>query len=485
MTQTTIACDQAIFTSIHSPMGEGYRIVAASRGLKPEEKQAITRCSPSHEALCAPRDENGSGADAAGTAFYTLPSGRLCAAYTCNAGAEHTGRGGQRVYTHNVVFAEADFAKCGYNPLAVLRAMKTAGLTTPQHHWAAPRQVWSGPSNPVLPSVELAVDASRVPPLGGSLCVLLSRSSRCCVARYMMEGKAVAVELPKGWTEWAEALVLGIPGPMRANVSFGAGLRFSVGRGHVLQIFHDEKRAAASRASAQGICFVDSETSEDAPESAWMAFVERHWSQGDLQRLMRRTSRPFADCSPEARERIGKLYNATDALPRTESPQILSLMTRTLAELGQGVEREIQLELCDAAGCTLLDRLSKTPWDNVRALWSPLLNLWRRGDDATTFTQPLIACALRSAMKDDPLAAAETGLEVARDIPAGVDPISHKGLLNEVLNRLAEATARLSEASHARLADISRRWQTARPTCPIVAGLVERCAALQLGEART
>lgn len=485
MTQTTIACDQAIFTSIRSPMGEGYRIVAASRGLKPDEKQAITRCSPSHEALCAPRDESKSYADAAGTAFYTLPSGRLCTAFTCNAGAEYSGRGGQRVYTHNVVFAETDFAKCGYNPLAVLRAMKAAGLTVPQHHGAVPRQVWSGPGSPVLPTVELAVDASRVYPLDGSLCALLPGSRRCCVARCLMDGKAVAVELPKGWMEWAEALLLGIPGPMRAKVSFGAGLRFSVGRGHCLQIFHDEKRAAAGRASAQGICFVDSETSADVPESAWLAFVERHWSQWDVHELMRRTSRPFADCSPEARERIGRLYNATDALPQTESVQILSLMTSTLAELGQGVEREIRLELCDAAGYTLLDRLSKARWGDVRALWSPLLNLWRRGGEATAIAEPLMGCVLRSAMKDDPQAAAETALDVTRDIPVGVDRASHEGLLNEVLHRLAEATTQLSVASHARLDDIIRRWQTARPTCPIVAGLVERCAALQLGEART
>jgi len=305
------------------------------------------------------------------------------------------------------------------------------------------------------------------------------------VARYLMDGKAVAVELPMGWSEWAEALLLGIPGPMRAQVAFGAGLRFAVGRGHSLQVFHDERRAAAGRASAQGICFIDSETSDDAPESAWMSFVERHWSQGDVQGLMRRTSRPFADCSPEARERIGRLYNATDALPQTESVQILSLMTHALVDLGQGVEREIRLELCDAAGCSLLNRLSKVRWDNVRALWSPLLNLWRRCGEATAVTQPLIACALRSAMKDDPLAAAETALDVARDIPAGVDRISHECLLNEVLHRLAEATKRLPELPNARLANIIRRWQAARPTCPIVAGLIERCSALQLGEART
>jgi hypothetical protein len=250
-------------------------------------------------------------------------------------------------------------------------------------------------------------------------------------------------------------------------------------------VFHDEKRAAAVRASAQGICFVDTETSDNAPESAWLSFVERHWSQGDVLGLMCRTSRPFADYSPEARERIGKLYNATDALPQTESAQILSLMTRSLAEPGQGVEREIRLELCEAARSTLLNRLSKARWNDAKSLWIPLLNLWRRGGEATAFTQPLIACALRSAKKDDPLAASETALEVARDIPVGIDRNSHEGLLDEVLNHLVEATTRLSEVSRARLANIIHRWQSARPKCPIVAELVEQFAALQLREART
>ena len=54
---TLLTCDQAIFTSIRTPMGEGYRVIAASRGVRPNEKQSITRNSPSHDSLCvAPSD---------------------------------------------------------------------------------------------------------------------------------------------------------------------------------------------------------------------------------------------------------------------------------------------------------------------------------------------------------------------------------------------------------------------------------------------
>ncbi|MBU0718028.1 MAG: hypothetical protein KJ749_07255, partial [Planctomycetes bacterium] len=105
MSYASIKCDCAIFTSVRTSMGEGYRIIAASRGLRPDEKQVITRNSPSHNGTCAPP----SSADAetptvVGAAFYPLPPGRLCVALSTHAGAEHTGRGGPRVYTYNVVF---------------------------------------------------------------------------------------------------------------------------------------------------------------------------------------------------------------------------------------------------------------------------------------------------------------------------------------------------------------------------------------------
>ncbi len=132
MTDTTLTCDQAIFTSIRTPMGEGYRIVAASRGLRANEKQVITRFSPSHGGLCAPDHvEPDKTTGVIGVAFYRLPTNRLCVALTCSAGAEHTGRGGQRVYTHNVVFDASEFSRCGFNAFNVIRAMMATGLNTP------------------------------------------------------------------------------------------------------------------------------------------------------------------------------------------------------------------------------------------------------------------------------------------------------------------------------------------------------------------
>ncbi|HSW46600.1 MAG TPA: hypothetical protein VLM89_13630, partial [Phycisphaerae bacterium] len=86
-----------MFTSIRSPMGQGYRLIAASGRVKPEEKVDILRCSPSHASLC---DES---PDALGLLCYPLKTGRYCIGCCLHAGVEHTARGGLRVYTHMVI----------------------------------------------------------------------------------------------------------------------------------------------------------------------------------------------------------------------------------------------------------------------------------------------------------------------------------------------------------------------------------------------
>ncbi len=127
MNRHSLYCDQAIFTSVRTAMGEGYRIIAASPGLRTDEKQAVTRNSPSHEGLCASQQTDAyDGWPIAAASIYKLTSGRLCVALSCSAGAEHTGRGGQRIYTHSVVFAAEEFAHCGFNAFHVLREMIVA-----------------------------------------------------------------------------------------------------------------------------------------------------------------------------------------------------------------------------------------------------------------------------------------------------------------------------------------------------------------------
>lgn len=112
-----ICCPQAIFTSIRSPMGQGYRIVAASPGVKAEDKIEMTRRSPSHGGLCD------SSADAVGLLSYPLGGGRHCVTCCVHAGVEHTARGGLRVYSHLAVLESSDFDAVAADPVRIHAVM--------------------------------------------------------------------------------------------------------------------------------------------------------------------------------------------------------------------------------------------------------------------------------------------------------------------------------------------------------------------------
>jgi hypothetical protein len=460
----TIHCDQAIFTSVRGPMGEGYRIIAASRGLRSEEKQAITRLSPSHEALCWQPASGGDETPRYAVAFYSLPAGRLCVAYSCYAGAEHTARGGHRVYTHNVIFDEQEFPRCGFNPFHVLRAMVAEGLTVPKLTPGA-----------VLPELLLPIN-TNVAPRTASLTVSLDSPHRRYVLQRLFDEHTLIVPVQDGWLESTEVLLMGIPGPMRARVSFGAGLRFSLGRCHRLHLFCDEKGAARSRIAGQPVEYLDGTvTPPDGSVSAWLAFVDRHWSRSDCAVLARRTSRPFTDLTPAARDRIGKLYNAMDAVPLTASLDLLSLAADHIRARSADVEDEIRRELLAETQRTLQERLTNIRWHDAHPLWSRLVAFWRQTDVA--FAQPLIEAALRSLVKEDPLTAAEAAIDVASCLPSTVDRDRHERLVDEVLTRVAAHLP--ADADPERLAKLCSRWQFVRPGHPTLRKLVERGSTAQ------
>jgi len=461
MPAVTLHCDQAIFTSIRGPMGEGYRIIASSRGLRQEEKQAITRLSPSHEALCWQPTDGRDDVPQYAVAFYALPTKRLCVAYSRYAGTEHTARGGQRVYTQNIVFAEQDFPRCGFNPFHVVRAMATEGLTVPRLTPA-----------PVLPEICLSISTDNAPP-SISFPAFLDSRRRCHVLQSLFGERALVIPVQGAWLETTEALLMGVPGPLRARVTFGAGLRFSLGRCHRLHLFIDEKGAARSRVVGQSVEYLDPAVPlSDGSASAWNAFVDRHWSRADCAVLARRTSRPFTDLSPVALDRIGTLYSAIDAAPRAAGLDLLNLAAENFRTRSSGVEDEIRLEVVAEAQRTLQGRLSNIRWHDAQPLWPRLVAFWRLTDAA--FAQPLIEAALRSLLKEDPLTTAEAAVDVASGIPPTVDRDRHDRLIDEVLTRVAANLP--ADTSPERLIGLCTRWQSLRPGHAALRRLLDRCA---------
>lgn len=501
MSTTTLTCDQAIFTSVRTPMGEGYRIIAASRGLRAEEKQTITRSSPSHDSLCWLSDE---AADTWGVAFYPLPSERLCVGLSYFAGAEHTGRGGQRVYTHNIVFDKDDFPKCAYNPFTVVRAMIKAELTSPQLKPPA-----------ILPELELSINDAMLettgqgaapddpsvpvdqasPSLAPDLRGALSAAWCGHVLSALMDERSLIVNLTGGWTDTAETLFMGLPGPMRTDVSFSAGLRFSVGRCYRLALLHDDHGVTKSRITGRPLEYVDPAAKDkpDTPALAWLSFVQRHWGKGDMANLARRTSLAFPDFSLAGCERVGRLYNRIDALPQTDTAELLSAVAEDLGIPEREVETDILAELLVEAQRMLADRLGKMAWDEVRPHWPTLCTLTRKSTEARLFVQPLIEQAVLVATREHPLVGAQAALDLPPSAPASptwpgtTEPKVGPGMVADgALTSVAEWAEGATDANLEKhrskepdLDDLVAKWRSARPQCPIVQRIHQRCIGTQ------
>lgn len=487
MRETTLACDQAIFTSIRTPMGDGYRIVAASKGLRPEEKQSITRSSPSHDALCHSSVERPEKpASVLGTAFYPLPSGRLCVALSCYAGAEHTGRGGQRVYTHNLVFDKNDFPACCYNPFVVLRVMVEVGLLVPQLQPPA-----------VLPGLQLPITDPTNGVATVSLKSVLGPGWRGYVLNALLTEHTVIVNIDDDWLGIAEALLMGVPGPMRAEVSFSTGLRFSVGRCHRLSLSRDDPNATKSRITGRGVEYVDPTAGKEpkTPSSAWLSFVEGHWTKDDLPGLARRTSRPFSDVSPMGRERLGRLYTEIDTAYQTDTAKLLSLVAGHFDEPEIDAEADIAAELAVKAQCVLVGRFTGMSWQEATQYWQTICAIWRQSEEGRLFAQLLVEHALRAATNEHPIVAAEAALTLAAPLSRSsregkmapqaamhtVDPDVVERILTRVADWAESATsAELEGSPHnaSRLEDLVSRWSALQPKCPVLERIRKRCRAL-------
>jgi hypothetical protein len=114
-----VEADQAVFTSIASPMGRGYRLVAASPGVSADERRELVQRAPSHGNLCDP------GQNGVGTASFQLSSGRRCIMVSWHAEQEHSNRGGFRVHTQFAILGPLECREIAEDPLAIDAAIRT------------------------------------------------------------------------------------------------------------------------------------------------------------------------------------------------------------------------------------------------------------------------------------------------------------------------------------------------------------------------
>jgi hypothetical protein len=341
MAPTTITADQAVFTSIRTPTGEGYRVVAASPGVRAEEKIELTRRSPSQGSLC----DTGSGA--VGLLTYALDSGRRCVAYCTHAGREHTGRGGMRVYTHMVLLDTADYERAGADPVAVHAAIANH-VTVNGPLLKPPPQL--GPLSLEIAPPEHAANN----PWDDEPRTIWS------VADAALAGDRVAAVVPNGTANLLRWALLAIPRRTRARVDAAVGLKFSPSRRVALTLLTADDSQLPRLVAGQGVAVWPAGATlppPTAPRASWFALAERWYAAGRLRHLIELTTRHCPEAAPELLPRIADLCAAEERIdtadedtlaaieaglrPGTDIPALRTLQERMRARIA---ERRAELE---------------------------------------------------------------------------------------------------------------------------------------------
>ena len=275
-----VRAERAVFTSARSLMGEGYRLIACSPGLTSDQKQELTRRCPSHGGLSA--DSTGT---AGGRAWASLPleAGGHAVIASCAAGAEHSGRGGNRIYSRIALLSDQDFARFFCDPMRVRATMNA---------WEN-EQTLAGPIDSLAPMNIAPPGNSREARSAGlawrSLPIDALRLG--WILRVMLERRPVIVNNAPTPDIAMRHLLAATPVAVRRTLSISVGLTYAPSR-PVRVAFVQAPIAALQRwgAGADAVV-VDWTAPVECGASrfdAWLEIVMELWSAGrlgDLDRL--------------------------------------------------------------------------------------------------------------------------------------------------------------------------------------------------------
>lgn len=331
-TETSVGAvevEQAIFTSIRSPMGQGYRLVAASGGIAADEKREIVQQAPSHGSLCDPLPA------ATGLASCRLSSGRRGIFISRNAGIEQTARGGCRVHTHVLVLEPGTFRHFKCDPLAVEAVARLASDTgseqVPPAH-LEPLRLFDKVTEAV--DLEPGVTPTRTD----------ADRAAYILSAVLAERRTLVVGVPM--LREVLGLVLGAtPVAVREELSLSYGLKFSPSRAFQL-IF-----AEADRSEAELIVhdyeidlfrWDSSPPRVSSPFAAWLRLARRCWVSGRADAISGLAGQLTRGCSADALKRIAALQTAIERL-RTADLGLVDRLVREHAQTTSDTEAHARL----------------------------------------------------------------------------------------------------------------------------------------------
>lgn len=336
----TLRIERAIFTSIRSPMGEGYRIVAASKGISSDEKRAITRCAPSHGSLCDP------AGGATALASFVLDSGRRCVFLSANRGTEHTARGGCCVYTHVLVVDPEAFRRFHCDPFE-LEAAALPQLGNEQDTAPPPRL------EPL--TLRSGAEPAGLSGAGGRSQQLVTPADRAFAAddyeridgvlRAFLEQLAIGPSghAAAGPRAGRSLLVVGAPRPqrvlgrvlaatpaaLRERLSLSYGLRFSPARRFrlVLTDASSNERDRIERDRELDVIAWDSPPpSESGPFDRWLRFVRQRWEAGRAGEVACLSAELTDGWSPALLGQIARLTTDIERARTADEPLLRELV---------------------------------------------------------------------------------------------------------------------------------------------------------------
>lgn len=308
---------RAIFTSMRSPMGEGYRIVAASPGISREEKREIVQSAPSHQSLCDPSH------NASGLASFILGSGRRCIFLSRAAGVEHTGRGGQRVLTQVLVIEPELFRRFHCDVLRVEAAVRPA-LSDHLPEAQSTRLEPLALSDRVDRS-RTSQDRARLAPPQDQV----GRTTRVLSALLEQQRTLiVGMPAPRDVLRWALAAT---PVALRQHLSLSCGLKYSPARRFQF-ILADASPSEVERIArdheVEVIRWESAATAPSSPYQAWLRFVQHCWAAGRAAELERLSAEATEDGSAGLLEQIASLYDDLARVPTADAPLLHELSQR-------------------------------------------------------------------------------------------------------------------------------------------------------------
>lgn len=290
---TVVLADQAIFTSLRTPTGEGYRLVAMSPGITAEERAEITRRSPSHGSLC---DETPM---AMALATYPMASRRQCVACSRYAGREHTARGGQRVHTHLVVIERSEYRCFENNPVPVQAAMLQAIGPTPNLKPTTCLEKLH--LDPTVRPEDLLPEIDARGPSQDQL------DHACRVASVLMQDGQLVVAgagLTPDVLQWVLTVM---PVAARADLSIALGLKYSPSRQMRITLVDHIDGELHRALQGQDVRIMDLRTGgapEEGPYHAWFEFVRERGRAGRFEEVSRLTADLDDDSRPGFLDRL-------------------------------------------------------------------------------------------------------------------------------------------------------------------------------------